>query len=155
MMNRNYGILLKNITLMDNVDEYCFFGIEDELEKFFRILSDDEYEILKYRYGLDDDVFKSLEEVDNIYKIGVKKLQNIETMIFRKLRLLFRMNDNSFVYNSDLIIDNACELLEVQRFYDKFYETSIGDKESVTTKYYKKVIEVAESCKKKNKKVLK
>ena len=154
-MDKNYELLLKNITFEKDVSKYFFYGIEEELEKFFYILSDDEYDILIYRYALDGSNFKTLCEVAEEFGISEEKVRNMEKMIFRKLRLLFGLNKNSFVFNPDVLIEDAGKMLEAQQFYDSYYATDKGEKESATTKYYKRVIEIAQSFKKDKKRVLK
>lgn len=151
-MNKNYEILLKNIAFTDNVLEYQFDGIESELEKFFSALDTKEQILLRYRYGLDDGKFKTIDEVAEDFKMTKKRVSQIETLIFRKLRVLFGINNNSFVFNPTKIIEDAEALLELQQFYDRFYATGEKVAESSVTKYYKKLIDISKKLNNKNNK---
>ena len=148
-MKENYKLLLKDITYIENYNKDELDKI-DNLDKFITILNQNEREILNYHYGLKDSIIKTIEEVANKYDISIKKVKNIEKIAFRKLRILFYLNNNQVIFDPDTIVNNVESLLEIQKSYDYYYGSSKNDLGSDTTQFYKKVIEIAQKERKYN-----
>ena len=142
-VNKNYELLLNNITYDSDVSKYWFDGIDLELEKFFSILTNKERMILRYRYGLDDYKIKSFDEVGHVFGMKESQIKNLEHLYLKKLRALFALSDREFVFNPYTLIDYAKELLEDQRELDYFYATSMPPAKSNSTKFFEKIIEVS------------
>ncbi len=148
-MKKNYKELIENIINKKDYDEEELNNT-DNLDAFFDILSDKEISILNYHYGLQDGIKKTFEDTKNKFKIEKSIILHIEETAFRKIKLLFAINNNSFIINADGIIEKFSNLLEIQKSYDNYYKNSYSDDESATTKFYKRVIEVAEKSKELN-----
>ena len=150
-MTKNYKTLLQRITRSEDVTKYWVDDIELELNKFFKVLTRKEEIISKYLYGFYDDKLKTYEEVAEVFGITAESVKNLDYLVLKKLRFIFNLNNLEFIFNPDNIIDTTKILLKDQQAYDDYYATSMPPKESSSTKFYKQVIEVAESFKKDDK----
>ena len=148
-MKENYETLLKDSTYIKNYNKEELERI-DNIDIFLDALNEKERAVIDYHYGLKDDKMKTINEIKKEFKLSKKQINNIETMAFRKLRILFYLNNNQFIYNADTIINNAKSLLEIQQSYDNYYKICNNDLGSHTTQFYKKVIEIAEKEKNSN-----
>ncbi|MEE3343838.1 MAG: hypothetical protein VZS44_07100 [Bacilli bacterium] len=144
-MKKNYEKLINRIDLLKKASVHNFKGLEEELEKFFLILDEKELSVIRCKFGLDDGKLKTDEETAKYLKTTPSKINQIEDLSIRKLRFLLGINGESFKFNSDKIIKDAKQLLKAWQYYDYYYATKMPPTESSVTKYYKKVIEVAES----------
>ena len=102
-----------------------FFGIvyhqeminEDLCAGFFSLLQDlseKEYTVLSYRYGLEDGKTMSLSEVANYFKVTEERIKNVEITAIKKLRhpsrskvLLDKNKSDRVFVNSDYLPDGT------------------------------------------------
>ena len=142
-----YKTLLQKITYYEDVSKYWFDGIEKELDKFLKVLTHKEEIVSKYLYGFYDDTLKSYEEVGEVFGMTPEQVKGLEKVVLKKLRYVLNINNGVFIFNPDNMLYITKALLKEQQKYDDYYATSITPKESSSTQFYKRVIEVAESYK--------
>ena len=106
-MNKNYELLMKLISDSDDVTEHYFDGIEKEVDKFLQLLPKRQHYVIKEHFGLEDGRTKKLEEVAIPLEVTRERVRQIEAVSLKKLRRYYILNDNSFVFNADTIIENA------------------------------------------------
>ena len=96
-----YEILVKNIYDIPNNGTkkgLIIISSKNLDEEIDSILSDQEKEIIRYRYGLDDGKTKSLEYVGEKFGLSRERIRQIEINAFKK----FRRNFKSQTYMNDL-----------------------------------------------------
>ena len=106
-MNKNYELLIKFISDSDDVTEYSFDGIEQELDKFLQLLPERQHYVIKEHFGLKDGRTKTLEEVAIPLEVTRERVRQIEGVSIKKLRRYYALNNNSFIFDADTIIENA------------------------------------------------
>ena len=127
-MNKNYELLMKVISNSDDVSEYAFDGIEQEIDKFLQFLTNREKITIKSNYGLEDGIYKTAEEIGMSFEHPVTDLRVyfIKRQALAILRQLYASNNNSFIYNNDTIIANTEVLFdESYKEYEKECEESL------------------------------
>ena len=84
--------ILPNEKIMSPEDEYLKKTLKDQLKKAFELLNEREKQILSIRYGLDDDIPKSLERtaqimsiIENSEEVTKERIRQIEKNAFKKL----------------------------------------------------------------------
>ncbi len=60
--------------------------LKEQLSEVLKTLSEREEKVLRFRYGLDDECPRTLEEVGKIFKVTRERIRQIEVKALRKLR---------------------------------------------------------------------
>merc|ERR1712054_405365 len=72
---------LKALELLDT-------GMRDEIEELLKLaLTERQAEIIRMRYGLDDGIPKTLDEIGEKFQVTRERVRQIETKVARKLKL--------------------------------------------------------------------
>ena len=105
-MNATLGTEDEDMTLEDTIKDDKFESTEgfvlntvineqlrNELESILSRLDKREQEVIRLRYGFDDNYPRTLEEIGNIYGLTRERIRQIESKALRKLRI--RSNKNN------------------------------------------------------------
>ena len=149
-VDSNIEVLLKKITDKGIVSEYCSLNILENLDIFFEVLENNEDMVARCLYGLDDGMIKSYEEVANVLEMDATSVMNIDKMVLKKLKFVYSANGRKFDFNPDEVIFCAEEFLKEYQAYDSYFARSMPPEQSASTKFFKKLIKVAESHRNKN-----
>ncbi len=80
------GETVEDVNSLSPVDMMESIIIKDKIKKWLEQLDQKERDILIYRYGLDDNIPKTLEEVACIYGLTRERIRQIEVKALEKLR---------------------------------------------------------------------
>ncbi len=61
-------------------------NLREKIEEVLTDLSDQEQQVLRMRFGLDDDTPKTLEEIGKVFGVTRERIRQIEAKAIRKLR---------------------------------------------------------------------
>ena len=61
-------------------------NLREKIEEVLTDLSDQEQQVLRMRFGLDDDTTKTLEEIGTVFGVTRVRIRQIEPKAIRKLR---------------------------------------------------------------------
>jgi RNA polymerase primary sigma factor len=67
-------------------DEASFRLLQDQITKSLSDLSERERRIIQLRYGLEDNIPRTLEEVGKVFSVTRERIRQIEAKALRKLR---------------------------------------------------------------------
>lgn len=80
------GELIQDNTIQNPVENLILNEKKEVFKEILETLSEREFEILQYRYGLNNDEPKTLEEIGHIYGLTKERIRQIESAALRKLR---------------------------------------------------------------------
>jgi RNA polymerase primary sigma factor len=66
--------------------------LRDKIEKLLCILTKREQEIIKHRYGINEEKLKSLEELGKEFSVSRERIRQIELRAMRKLKRYCRLS---------------------------------------------------------------
>lgn len=61
-------------------------NLREKIDEVLTDLSDQEQQVLRMRFGLDDDTPKTLEEIGKVFGVTRERIRQIEAKAIRKLR---------------------------------------------------------------------
>lgn len=78
--------LIEDTNALDPVEGATVIILKEQLEDALNTLTEREKDVLKLRFGLEDNKSKTLEEVGKIFGVTRERIRQIETKALRKLR---------------------------------------------------------------------
>lgn len=81
--------------VMHEVEQH---NLREKIEELLTGLSDQEQKVLRMRFGLDDDVPKTLEEIGKVFGVTRERIRQIEAKAIRKLRHPSRLKQLKHFY---------------------------------------------------------
>lgn len=95
----NYNHILPTLPLVDDLaieEDFVDFVVEKDCANSLKkavdnLLRDRERDVIVARYGLDDDIPKTLEEVGNIFGVTRERIRQIEGKAIKKIRNRYRL----------------------------------------------------------------
>ena len=80
------GDFLEDRESLSPVDHASYASLQEELEDVLDTLTDTEENVLRLRFGLDDDHVRTLEDVGRVFGVTRERIRQIESKALRKLR---------------------------------------------------------------------
>lgn len=81
------GDFIPDVNALSPEEEYETIDLKKNLRLLLsKVLTDKEIKVLSLRYGLDDNITRTLEEVSRYYNVSRERIRQIEAKAFRKLR---------------------------------------------------------------------
>lgn len=84
--NTALGDLVKDRETPSPYDQVSYTSLKEQLQKVLDTLTDQEENVLRFRFGFDDDRTRTLEEVGEIFGLTRERIRQIEKNAIRKLR---------------------------------------------------------------------
>ncbi|WP_373601185.1 sigma-70 family RNA polymerase sigma factor [Paraclostridium bifermentans] len=81
--------------VMHEVEQH---NLREKIEEILTGLSDQEQQVLRMRFGLDDDIPKTLEEIGKVFGVTRERIRQIEAKAIRKLRHPSRLKQLKHFY---------------------------------------------------------
>ena len=73
-------------------------NLREKIDEILKSLGDQEQRVLRMRFGLDDDIPKTLEEIGKVFGVTRERIRQIEAKAIRKLRHPSRLKQLKHFY---------------------------------------------------------
>lgn len=84
--NANLGDFVENQESISPFDHASFMSLKERLQAIMKTLTDREAEVLRFRFGLEDDHPRTLKGIAQIFGVTRERIRQIEAKALRKLR---------------------------------------------------------------------